>query len=361
MGGDQTRLSRRNLLGGAAVATVGLPGICELVPQAGLHPVVNGDGAEHVTDHARMAAAQMPSGGIAMHDAFGGRTVDHAANGFDPTALVRDFDYGTSRRLASGRVLREWTLVASDRELEIAPGVSYEAWTYNGRIPGPTLRAREGELLRVRFVNGSSHPHTIHFHGVHPAFMDGMPGIGEPRGGGLIESGERVHLRVRGRPIRPSPLPLPRDAAGRAHREGPLRRVHRRPEAGSRRGRRAGDGHERLRHQLRSRERDLRRQLDPVPLRRRADPRQARRARADLPAQHPRVRSAELVPHPRQLLRLLPNRHAPRVERVHRHDHPGAGPARDSELRFPYAGTFMFHAHKTEFAELGWLGFFEVV
>ncbi len=31
------------------------------------------------------------------------------------------------------------------------------------------------------------------------------------------------------------------------------------------------------------------------------------------------------------------------------------------ELRFPYAGTFMFHAHKTEFAELGWLGFFEVV
>jgi FtsP/CotA-like multicopper oxidase with cupredoxin domain len=31
------------------------------------------------------------------------------------------------------------------------------------------------------------------------------------------------------------------------------------------------------------------------------------------------------------------------------------------ELRFPYAGRFMFHAHKTEFAELGWLGFFEVI
>ncbi len=30
------------------------------------------------------------------------------------------------------------------------------------------------------------------------------------------------------------------------------------------------------------------------------------------------------------------------------------------ELRFPYAGKFLFHAHKTEFAELGWLGFFEV-
>ena len=30
------------------------------------------------------------------------------------------------------------------------------------------------------------------------------------------------------------------------------------------------------------------------------------------------------------------------------------------ELRFPYAGKYMFHAHKTEFAELGWMGFFEV-
>ena len=31
------------------------------------------------------------------------------------------------------------------------------------------------------------------------------------------------------------------------------------------------------------------------------------------------------------------------------------------ELRFPYPGKYMFHAHKTEFAELGWMGFFEVV
>jgi len=31
------------------------------------------------------------------------------------------------------------------------------------------------------------------------------------------------------------------------------------------------------------------------------------------------------------------------------------------ELRFPHSGMFMFHAHKTEFAELGWMGFFEVV
>jgi FtsP/CotA-like multicopper oxidase with cupredoxin domain len=63
------------------------------------------------------------------------------------------------------------------------------AWTYNDRIPGPTLRAREGELLRISFINASSHPHTIHFHGIHPAAQDGVPGLGAgelPPGGRTV-------------------------------------------------------------------------------------------------------------------------------------------------------------------------------
>ncbi|MBA2296889.1 MAG: multicopper oxidase domain-containing protein [Actinobacteria bacterium] len=72
-----------------------------------------------------------------------------------------------------GRV-REYTLRAIDKEVEIAPGVFFPAWTYNGTIPGPVIRATEGDILRVRFVNQGSHPHTIHFHGIHPANMDGV-------------------------------------------------------------------------------------------------------------------------------------------------------------------------------------------
>jgi len=72
-----------------------------------------------------------------------------------------------------GRV-REYTLHALDRQIEVAPGVFYEAWTYNGTVPGPVIRATEGDVLRVRFVNGGSHPHTIHFHGIHPTNMDGV-------------------------------------------------------------------------------------------------------------------------------------------------------------------------------------------
>ncbi len=78
-----------------------------------------------------------------------------------------------------GRV-REYTLNAVDREIEIFPGVSYPAWTYSGTVPGPVIRATEGDLLRVRFGNGGSHPHTIHFHGIHPANMDGVFEIIEP-------------------------------------------------------------------------------------------------------------------------------------------------------------------------------------
>ena len=72
-----------------------------------------------------------------------------------------------------GRV-REYSLVATDKDVEIAPGIMFPAWTYNGTVPGPVIRATEDDLLRVRFANGGSHPHTIHFHGIHPAGMDGV-------------------------------------------------------------------------------------------------------------------------------------------------------------------------------------------
>jgi FtsP/CotA-like multicopper oxidase with cupredoxin domain len=122
------------------------------------------------------------------HASFRGGQVDHRANGFDPHDVLRDFDWGTTRRLPSGRVLREWTLAASDQELEVAPGVTIEAWSYNARVPGPTLRCREGERLRITFVNGSAHPHTIHFHGIHTDVMDGVPGLGD----GTIAPGGRT-------------------------------------------------------------------------------------------------------------------------------------------------------------------------
>jgi FtsP/CotA-like multicopper oxidase with cupredoxin domain len=72
-----------------------------------------------------------------------------------------------------GRV-REYELVAVNKDIEVAKGVTFPAWTYNGTAPGPVIRATEDDQLRVKFTNGGSHPHTIHFHGIHPANMDGV-------------------------------------------------------------------------------------------------------------------------------------------------------------------------------------------
>lgn len=114
--------------------------------------------------------------------------VDHQANGFDPTALLTDFDYGQVSTLGSGQTLREYTFIAVDKEIEVAPGIFFPAWTYNGRVPGPAIRAVEGDRIRIEFINEGSHPHTIHFHGIHLASMDGVPGVGA----GLIHPGERT-------------------------------------------------------------------------------------------------------------------------------------------------------------------------
>jgi manganese oxidase len=103
---------------------------------------------------------------------------------FDPMTFLRASNFSDlppERRVSfyretaqrDGSLLREYQLFAVDREIEIAPGVFFPAWTYNGQVPGPTIRATEGDRVRVTFLNQGSHPHTIHFHGWHPPEMDG--------------------------------------------------------------------------------------------------------------------------------------------------------------------------------------------
>ncbi|MCV0392805.1 MAG: multicopper oxidase domain-containing protein [Nitrosopumilus sp.] len=71
-------------------------------------------------------------------------------------------------------ITRTFTVVAEDTTLEISPGIRVEAWTYNGTIPGPTLRATEGDRVIVNFINNGKLPHTMHFHGDHNEKNDGV-------------------------------------------------------------------------------------------------------------------------------------------------------------------------------------------
>ena len=65
--------------------------------------------------------------------------------------------------------------------LEVARGRHFSAWTYNGTIPGPVIRATEGDALEVHFQNRGAHPHNVHFHGTHDVTQDGWEPV--PVGG----------------------------------------------------------------------------------------------------------------------------------------------------------------------------------
>lgn len=177
-------VSRRDFLKIGSAGMAGFAGIAGLRAVAPASPPhTEGRQAHDGSDHTAMTVGH----------------VDHERNGFHPLELLYDFDYGTVSEEA-GRAVREWSIVAMDREIEIAPGIYFPGWVYGsstsaasrrnghivGQVPGPTMRCVEGERLRVHFTNAGTHPHTLHFHGIHSAQMDGVPGVGR----GMIDPGE---------------------------------------------------------------------------------------------------------------------------------------------------------------------------
>ena len=77
--------------------------------------------------------------------------------------------------------LREFTLAAEPTQLEIPSQGVFEKWLFNGQFPGPEIRAKEGERLRITVKNKLPEGTTVHWHGIplHNA-MDGVPDITQP-------------------------------------------------------------------------------------------------------------------------------------------------------------------------------------
>ncbi|MGF1600853.1 MAG: multicopper oxidase domain-containing protein [Thermosynechococcaceae cyanobacterium] len=90
-----------------------------------------------------------------------------------PMVALRQFDYGKVKQ-ENGRTIREFEAVADSTTLQLNSAISFVSWNLNGRVPGPTFRAQEGERVRIIFHNHDGHSHTLHFHGTHPAEMDGV-------------------------------------------------------------------------------------------------------------------------------------------------------------------------------------------
>ncbi len=72
-------------------------------------------------------------------------------------------------------------LRAAPIDHEFSPGKPSRVAAYSGTLPGPMIRARRGDRLRVQFENALAEPSTIHFHGIRlPNAMDGVPDMTQP-------------------------------------------------------------------------------------------------------------------------------------------------------------------------------------
>jgi nitrite reductase (NO-forming) len=55
-------------------------------------------------------------------------------------------------------------MVATDKTVQIASGVQYQAWTFDNTVPGPTFHVRQGQTVNVTFTNRGTMRHSIDFH-----------------------------------------------------------------------------------------------------------------------------------------------------------------------------------------------------
>ena len=102
-----------------------------------------------------------------------------------------------SRASAAADASRTIHLEAREVQWELAPGKTIKAMSYNGEVPGPTIRAREGERLRIILKNSLTEPTTIHWHGVDvPNPMDGVPGVTQA----AVQPGETFTYEFEARP-----------------------------------------------------------------------------------------------------------------------------------------------------------------
>ena len=82
-------------------------------------------------------------------------------------------------RLENG--VKVYDITAKVVQWEVEPGRRVEAWTYNGVVPAPQIRVREGDRVRVLLKNELPESTAIHFHGLElPNAMDGVPFLTQP-------------------------------------------------------------------------------------------------------------------------------------------------------------------------------------
>ena len=109
-----------------------------------------------------LVAVTLASGGLALTAARRGDAVQIVDFATQTTTTQPAFD----ARLApvAAAPIKAFRIPIRDATIEIAKGVMYQGWTFGGTVPGPTLRVRVGDQVRITVTNESPMPHSIDFH-----------------------------------------------------------------------------------------------------------------------------------------------------------------------------------------------------
>jgi copper-containing nitrite reductase len=119
----------------------------------GLAVIVSGMGITSILSSGQMATIQSQQAQIEQLSAGqaatqGGSTVAASGNSAPVTPTTRHI-----------------TLVAEDATIQIANNVTYDAWTFNGTVPGPTITVNQGDKVVFKLINNvTAMAHSIDFH-----------------------------------------------------------------------------------------------------------------------------------------------------------------------------------------------------
>lgn len=97
-----------------------------------------------------------------------------------PTSIeyLTFFNCGHVKIGSDGKTIRDFTLIIRENvSIPISyDGHTFDAWTFNGTVPGPTMRMTEGDNVRITVINDKNNKfaHTLHMHSIHPGSMDGV-------------------------------------------------------------------------------------------------------------------------------------------------------------------------------------------
>lgn len=126
-----------------------------------------------LTIHVAGSAPAPTATGSALPGAAG---ADDAAATIDPMATPsadwKPFD--PALQPAPGAATHNVTLHATEKVIEVAPGVTQEMWTFDDTVPGPVLRGHVGDLFNITLVNDGRLGHSIDFHASRVAWNDEM-------------------------------------------------------------------------------------------------------------------------------------------------------------------------------------------